>query len=49
MLIDYKTGKHQKIHTQQLLEYQDIIEEMNLKIIKKILVYINDEIDVKEV
>lgn len=49
VLIDYKTGKHQKSHTQQLVEYQDIIEEMNLKIIKKILVYINDEIDVKEV
>ena len=49
VLIDYKTGKHQKSHAQQLVEYQDIIEEMNLKIIKKILVYINDEIDVKEV
>ena len=49
VLIDYKTGSHQKNHIQQLIEYQDIIEEMELSVIKKILVYINDEIEVKEI
>ena len=49
VLIDYKTGSHQKSYIQQLIEYQDIIEEMELVVIKKILVYINDVIDVKEI
>ena len=28
---------------QQLITYQDILEEMNFKVIKKILVYINED------
>ena len=48
ILIDYKTGKENKSHTQQLISYQDILESMNLKVIKKILVYINNDIHVKE-
>ncbi|MBT8260935.1 MAG: DNA helicase UvrD, partial [Bacteroidia bacterium] len=49
VLIDYKTGAHEKIHIQQLEEYQEIIEEMDFNISMKILVYINNEIDIKEV
>ena len=48
ILIDYKTGKEDKSHTQQLISYQDILESMNLKVIKKFLVYINNDIHVKE-
>ena len=48
IIIDYKTGKEDKSHTQQLISYQDILESMNLKVIKKILVYINNDIHVKE-
>lgn len=48
VIIDYKTGKEDKSHTQQLISYQDILESMNLKVIKKFLVYINNDIHVKE-
>lgn len=49
ILLDYKTGSHSNKYIEQLIEYQDIIEEMGLNVIKKILVYINDEIEIKEV
>ncbi|WP_379926015.1 UvrD-helicase domain-containing protein [Mariniflexile jejuense] len=49
ILIDYKTGAEDKKHTQQLQSYEDVLLEMNIRIKKKILVYINDDILVKEV
>ena len=49
VIIDYKTGAFDKKHEQQLITYADIIETMALKVEKKILVYINDEITVKEI
>ncbi|GAA4801395.1 UvrD-helicase domain-containing protein [Litoribaculum gwangyangense] len=49
VIIDYKTGVEDKKHEQQLQLYQDVLEDMNLKIKKKILVYINDDIKVKDV
>ncbi len=48
-IIDYKTGAFDKKHEQQLITYADIIETMSLKVDNKILVYINDEITVKEI
>jgi len=48
-IIDYKTGAFDKKHEQQLISYADIIETMALKVDKKILVYINNEITVKEI
>ena len=48
VLIDYKTGTHTQEHIRQLENYQKIIEELDLVIIKKILVYVNDGIQVKE-
>ena len=48
-IIDYKTGAYDKKHAQQLITYADIIETMNIKVNKKILVYINDEIKVEEI
>ena len=47
ILVDYKTGKEDKSHLQQLITYQDAIELMDFKVIKKILVYINKDIQVK--
>ncbi len=47
IIIDYKTGLENKKHHQQLLLYQDVLEDMSLKVIKKILVYINDDIQIK--
>lgn len=47
-IIDYKTGNEKPFHLQQLLNYQIILEEMEFKVIKKILIYINEDIQVKE-
>ncbi|MGA1225788.1 MAG: UvrD-helicase domain-containing protein [Tamlana sp.] len=49
IIIDYKTGNEDKKHEQQLQLYQDILAEMNIKVKKKILVYTNDAIKVKDV
>ncbi|MFD2822609.1 UvrD-helicase domain-containing protein [Lacinutrix iliipiscaria] len=46
VIIDYKTGHEAKSHQLQLDNYQNIIEEMPYKVIKKILVYINDDIKI---
>jgi CRISPR/Cas system-associated exonuclease Cas4 (RecB family) len=49
IIIDYKTGIEDKKHKQQLLLYQDVLESMNIKVKKKILVYINEDIHVMNV
>lgn len=48
VIIDYKTGAEKPSHLQQLLIYQLIIEEMGMKVTKKILIYINEDIQIKE-
>jgi len=48
VILDYKTGAEDPKHLQQLLIYSDILEEMDFKVIKKILVYVNDGIQIKE-
>ena len=49
IIIDYKTGKPSKKYHQQLLKYEQVLKGMNFKVIQKLLVYINDEIDIVEV
>ena len=49
IIIDYKTGVEDKKHKQQLQLYQDVLESMTLNVKKKILIYINDDILVKDV
>lgn len=49
VIIDYKTGKEDKKHKQQLQLYQDALETMHIMVAKKLLIYINDTILVKEV
>lgn len=49
ILIDYKTGDQKSLHKSQLNDYEFILNQMNLKVIHKILVYINDTIEVVEV
>ena len=48
VIMDYKTGAERPTHQNQLREYQVILEEMGFKVVKKILVYINEDIQVKE-
>ncbi|MFZ0595954.1 MAG: 3'-5' exonuclease, partial [Flavobacterium sp.] len=45
-LLDYKTGVINSKYAQQIQEYQDAIEDLGYKVLKKALVYIGTEIDV---
>ena len=49
IIIDYKTGKPDKKHAQQLQTYQDAFEDMNFLVLKKILIYFNEPLEIKEV
>jgi len=49
VIIDYKTGFIDQKHAQQLQTYQDALEAMDLVVLKKVLIYINDAILVKEI
>ncbi len=49
VIIDYKTGNASDDHHQQLLKYERVLKSMNFKVDKKLLIYINDKIDVVEV
>jgi len=46
-IIDYKTGKPEDSHRKQLDHYQTVLTEMGYLTIKKILIYINDKVEVK--
>ncbi|WP_434037173.1 UvrD-helicase domain-containing protein [Formosa sp. 4Alg 33] len=46
-IIDYKTGTALDKHKQQLMLYQEGIEAMGFEVVAKILVYINEDIQVK--
>ncbi|TWO33812.1 AAA family ATPase [Seonamhaeicola sediminis] len=47
VIIDYKTGKENKKHIQQLEVYQNVLENMKYTVKKKLLVYTNDTLTVK--
>ncbi|XMO88024.1 UvrD-helicase domain-containing protein [Algibacter sp. AS12] len=49
VIIDYKTGSEDIKYAQQLQSYEDVLEEMDISVKKKVLVYINDDILVKDV
>ncbi|WP_066222689.1 UvrD-helicase domain-containing protein [Formosa haliotis] len=46
VIIDYKTGTVLEKHKQQLQHYQDCVEDMNLQVKHKILVYLNEDIQI---
>ena len=45
-LLDYKTGSHQTKYQLQLENYQNAIEKMGFKVVKKALVYIGESLEV---
>ncbi|MBC3845852.1 UvrD-helicase domain-containing protein [Winogradskyella echinorum] len=49
IIIDYKTGEQKAFHKTQLNDYETVLTQMNLTVTHKLLVYINDTIDVIEV
>ena len=48
-VIDYKTGNPSSEHHQQLLKYERVLKSIDFKVGKKLLIYINAEVDVVEV
>jgi ATP-dependent exoDNAse (exonuclease V) beta subunit len=45
-LLDYKTGAINSKYQQQIQEYQDAIEDLGYKVLKRALIYIGSEIEV---
>jgi len=45
-IIDYKTGKPENKHKQQIIGYAAALEKMNFEIGEKLLVYIDNRIEV---
>jgi ATP-dependent exoDNAse (exonuclease V) beta subunit len=45
-LIDYKTGTQDEKHKKQIENYVRVIEKMNLKVTKKVLLYIGEELKI---
>ena len=45
-LIDYKTGAQDEKHKNQIENYVRVIEKMNLKVTKKVLLYIGEELKI---
>jgi len=45
-LLDYKTGLPNPKYAKQIQEYQEAIEDLGYKVLKKVLVYIGTEIDI---
>ena len=46
-IVDYKTGIHDPRYVEQIYEYADTLTEMGFTITQKILLYINDRMEVK--
>ncbi len=49
VIIDYKTGKPEKKHQQQISTYATILKEMDFEVSQKLLVYIDEKIEVLSV
>lgn len=47
IIIDYKTGLKKPGHINQLKKYEKSLSQMGLKTVKKILVYINQNVEIK--
>lgn len=45
-LLDYKTGENHEKYKKQLQDYQDALEEMGFQVRKKLLVFIQDDINI---
>ncbi len=49
IIIDYKTGQFNEDHFIQISNYKNTVSKLGLTVEKAILVYVNDEIEIKEV
>lgn len=48
-IIDYKTGAEDRKHTEQINSYALVLEEMGYEIDKKVLIYLNERLTIKNV
>jgi len=48
-IIDYKTGAFDRKHEEQVNTYAYVLQEMNYEVDKKLLVYLDDKITIREV
>ncbi|MHC5354468.1 UvrD-helicase domain-containing protein [Myroides sp. LJL115] len=46
LVLDYKTGKHEPKYVQQVLSYGQSLEQMGYKVIKKVLLYTTDDLNI---
>jgi RecB family exonuclease len=46
IIIDYKTGEKNKMHVEQISEYAEYFNKLGYENVKKMLVYLNDTIEV---
>ena len=46
-IIDYKTGKENNSHKVQMDKYEAMLKEMNFKVVEKILLYVNEKVQIK--
>ena len=49
VIIDYKTGSPSKKYHQQLMQYENVLKTMGFVVLKKLLIYIGDEIKIEEI
>jgi ATP-dependent exoDNAse (exonuclease V) beta subunit len=49
VIIDYKTGDRSNEHDQQVIRYERVLKSIKFKVIKKMLIYVHQEIGVFEV
>jgi ATP-dependent exoDNAse (exonuclease V) beta subunit len=49
VIIDYKTGQHYEKHIQQIKNYYNALTDMGFNVVSKILVYVNDNLEIKKV
>ncbi len=45
-IIDYKTGKLQRNHGEQMAQYEEVLSQMGYQVVNKILIYINNEVNI---
>ena len=48
VILDYKSGLKDPKYKEQLYEYKDALEELNFKVTKMLLIYINESITIEE-
>ncbi len=49
VLIDYKTGAPSKRYHQQLVHYENVLNDMGISVQKKLLIYLGHEIKIEEI